>query len=600
MKNLKSSPADMTTQPLDQTSAPSISFNPQQQTANNNWLKQKFHSLSIRQQIALGYTVTMAIAVLGTTTGLAIGHQYQKPAYERMILAHQQERLLTNLHIAPLEIPFYGYKLKYSQNKTPEEFEGEKSLWLAEIQEIQEHLSELESHYDHLSEIHPSLNQSNGVIEAYHRELELLVQQIKPLGLKTEELTTAQKLLRNFLEKPAVQEFNRLSDNARRLILTIHATEVDAAVSLERAKTVSQQIIFSSLLVSVLLATGLAIYTSRAISRPVEEVTKIAQRVTNESNFQLQVPVTKNDEIGHLAISFNQLILSINKILEQLETEQQLKLSQSEKMASLGKMLAGIAHELNNPINFIYGNIAPAKEYIEDIFSLLETYASEIPQPPDAVAELKESIDIDFLQEDLMKIIQSMQLGAERARSIILNLKNFYRLDDNLANPINLHQCIDSTLIMLNNRIKKGIKVVKNYGKIPEIESYMGLLYQVFMNLIANAIDALEEESEYNQDPKIIITTEMFDPEYVIVKIYDNGKGIKSENQEKIFQTFFTTKPRGVGTGLGLAITRKIVEEKHGGKLNCHSEIDQGTEFSIVLPIKHEMPEKSEETIFAN
>jgi two-component system NtrC family sensor kinase len=299
-------------------------------------------------------------------------------------------------------------------------------------------------------------------------------------------------------------------------------------------------------------------------------------------------PITKDDEIGSLAMSLNQLILSVKQLLETLDREKESQLIQSEKMASLGRMLAGVAHELNNPINFIYGNIPPAKEYIEDILDLLETYKTEIPNPPEAVEELSESIELDFLQEDLIKLIQSMQLGAERARSIVLSLKNFSRLDDAVANPVNLHDSIDSTLLMLHNRIKKGITVEKNYGEIPEIEGYMGLLYQVFMNLLSNALDALAEQKTLEAQPKIIITTERFDSEYVIVKIADNGAGIDSENQGKIFETFFTTKPRGVGTGLGLAITRQIVEEKHSGKLNCHSEQGEGTEFSVILPIQYQ------------
>jgi two-component system, NtrC family, sensor kinase len=278
-------------------------------------------------------------------------------------------------------------------------------------------------------------------------------------------------------------------------------------------------------------------------------------------------------------------------------------------MVSLGRMLAGVAHEVNNPINFIYANIDPARNYVEDILQLLETYETEIPNPPPAVLAHAEEIDLDFVKEDLMKIFQSMQVGAERAKAIVLSLKDFSRIDDGSINLVDLHACIDSSLLILNNRIKHGIEVVRNYGNIPKVEGYMGLLYQVFVNILNNAIDAVEErvkiekthseemnhqlppesiESEVSSfSPKISITTEYLDEESVVVRISDNGTGIPPASQEKMFQTFFTTKPRGVGTGLGLAIGREIVVKKHGGTINCWSEMGTGTEFAIALPIKH-------------
>lgn len=277
-------------------------------------------------------------------------------------------------------------------------------------------------------------------------------------------------------------------------------------------------------------------------------------------------------------------------------------------MATLGRMLAGVAHEVNNPINFIYGNIDPAKNYVEDILDLLRTYETEIPNPPPTIIAKAEEIDIDFLKEDLMKIFDSMQVGAERAKAIILSLKDFSRLDDATPHPLDLHACIDSSLLILNSRVKQGIEVVRNYGNIPNIEGYMGLLYQVFVNLLNNALDAVEEKAKLEKirsedgnqlsgsesakqeaprfSPKIAIATEYLDDDSVVVRISDNGTGIPPASQEKMFETFFTTKPRGVGTGLGLAIGREIIVKKHGGTINCWSEMGTGTEFAIALPIK--------------
>lgn len=200
--------------------------------------------------------------------------------------------------------------------------------------------------------------------------------------------------------------------------------------------------------------------------------------------------------MGVLAGSLNQLIQKVNQLLEELKSEQQSQILQNEKMATLGRMLAGVAHEVNNPINFIYANIAPARKYVEDILDLLKTYETQISNPPAAVIAKGEEIDIDFLKEDLSKIFDSMQLGAERAKAIILSLKDFSRLDDAAPHPVDLHACIDSSLLILNSRIKQGIEVVRNYGNIPTVEGYMGLLYQVFVNPINNALDAVEEKAK--------------------------------------------------------------------------------------------------------
>jgi two-component system NtrC family sensor kinase len=378
-----------------------------------------------------------------------------------------------------------------------------------------------------------------------------------------------------------------------------------------RAEVLRSEIILISMALSVLIAILLANYTSSGIAHPLTAVTKIVQQANTESNFDLQVPVISKDEIGVLATAFNELILKVKHLLAQLQSEKEAQLIQSEKMASLGRMLAGVAHEVNNPINFIYGNIDPAKDYVDDLFSLLATYETEIPNPPQAVTDQAEEIDLDFVKEDLPKILQSMKVGAERARAIILNLRDFSRLDQAMPHPVDIHACLESTLLLLNNRIKKGIKVIRNYGTIPNIEGYMGLLYQVFMNILSNAIDALEEAQENDKNysdksleqtqnadkkneninflPTITITTEVLDQDSVLVRISDNGIGIAAKTQDKMFQTFFTTKPRGVGTGLGLAISRNIIVDKHSGTIDFWSEVGKGTEFVIALPIKHEL-----------
>lgn len=331
----------------------------------------------------------------------------------------------------------------------------------------------------------------------------------------------------------------------------------------------------------------MAIYTSYIIVRPLQTLNFVAQKVTQENNFDLRVSVTTKDEVGTLADSLNQLIQQVKYLLKEQKAEAEARLIQSEKLSSLGRMIAGIAHEINNPINFIYGNLSSAKTYINDLFDLLQTYKVEFPAPNSAIEAKKEDIDFEFIEEDLPKLINSIEFGAERTREIIRSLKDFSRLDNCEPQSVNLHACIDSTLLILQHRLKKGIQVICNYGDIQSVRGYTGLLYQVFMNLLINAIDALEEKVAQDRQfvPVITINTESMNSDWVVVRIADNGPGITIENQDKIFDTFFTTKPRGIGTGLGLAITHQIVVEKHGGQLTFNSALNVGTEFRVILPV---------------
>ncbi|MBW4470813.1 MAG: HAMP domain-containing histidine kinase [Stenomitos rutilans HA7619-LM2] len=291
-----------------------------------------------------------------------------------------------------------------------------------------------------------------------------------------------------------------------------------------------------------------------------------------------------------LALRTPEQLEVINQELERLLVEQKAtttqQLMQSEKMSSLGQMVAGVAHEINNPVNFIYGNLSHAQDYLNDVLELVNTYELAMTQPSIAVQRKAMEIDFPFLREDLPKLLQSMQIGAERVRQIVLSLRNFSRLDESDTHPVEIHDCLDSTLLILNNRIKQGITVTRNYGKLPTIEGFSGPLYQVFMNILSNAIDALNEQSQSTK--AITITTECLNTDYVSIRLADNGTGISLEHQAQLFEPFFTTKPIGVGTGLGLSISYQIVCEKHGGQLTCCSTPGEGTEFAIILPIKQQ------------
>jgi PAS domain S-box-containing protein len=279
----------------------------------------------------------------------------------------------------------------------------------------------------------------------------------------------------------------------------------------------------------------------------------------------------------------------LEKTLNKLQRTQ-TQLIQSEKMSSLGNMVAGVAHEINNPVNFIHANLAPACEYSKNLLQLVKLYQQYYPNPPEEIKVEIEDIDLDFLKEDFIKLLQSMRVGTQRIREIVLSLRNFSRLDEAEFKQVNIHEGIESTLMILHNRLKAKpehpeISVIKEYGKLPTVECYPGQLNQVFMNIFANSIDALEESFVNNKEQQIYIRTEVVNCNWIVIRIADNGQGIPPEILSKLFDPFFTTKDVGKGTGLGLSISYQIVVDKHGGKLSCHSILGQGAEFVIEIPL---------------
>ena len=299
-------------------------------------------------------------------------------------------------------------------------------------------------------------------------------------------------------------------------------------------------------------------------------------------------------DVHQLMVAQSRIHQLTNKLLKQ---QTQSKLIQTEKMASLGRIVAGVAHEIRNPLNCIWGNLTFLLSYFENLLQLMSAYEEEYPEPCPRINAIKEEIEFDFLQEDLPVTLEGMKFGALQLLKIVNGLHYFSHMDETKPVQTDIHECVEITLLILKNRFKNGIEVVKNYGELPLVRGYSGQLSQVFLNLLVNALDALTDQAVDREidnqglddwKPQIEITTKVIETEdgkWAAISIADNGPGIPLENQQQIFDTFFTTKPVGKGSGMGLAICDQIVTEKHGGKLKLRSQPGQKTEFEILLPI---------------
>ncbi len=399
------------------------------------------------------------------------------------------------------------------------------------------------------------------------------------------------------------------------------------------AATLKQQAFTDALHQSIETTVGLGLFCivawfffERVLTQRAAHLVAVSNALT-QGNLAQRAKLQGSDELAQIANAFNQMadriqantevlqsneaaLKQANETLESrvkertAELEQtlnelwttQAQLVQTEKMSSLGQLVAGVAHEINNPMSFIHGNIDHAMTYAQDLLQLVKLYRHHYACPVPEIAAKIEEIDLEFLLSDFTKTLESMQIGSDRIRQIVLSLRNFSRLDESEFKLVSIHEGIDSTLLLLQHRLKatptrEAITVISEYGNLPLVECYAGQLNQVFMNILTNAIDALEEFAEDGGDcgvdpQQITIRTSVVDSDWAQIAIADNGPGIPPSLQPRIFDPFFTTKPVGKGTGMGMSISYQIITKNHRGKLSCFSTPGKGAEFVMQIPLR--------------
>ncbi len=536
----------------------------------NNW--------SITRKIGYSYTFVIGTTLLGTISGSLIAYYYEISAYKQLNLAYQQQYLLKNLENNVNRARIHPQRLILVLDDSVW-LEFEKNRFISDIQDINQQLNEI----DNFVKNHPydlALNYQNfqNILKVYRQNTSLYNQNIQLLWQEISSQDSndlpLNKLLLFIKHQESINinvKLEQTSDELLQMIVQAERQQQQANTNFKDARKLRLKLISISMLLSTAIAAIIAIVTSKLIARPLQTVTSIARKITQESNLELRANIHTHDEVGTLASSLNQLVEWVGDYTEALEIarqtleqrveertqelqeahqtlekrveerteelritlqelqETQGQLIQTEKMSSLGQMVAGIAHEINNPVNFIYANVECANNYIKDLLHLVDLYQDSYPHPDQIISETMAEIDLDFIHQDLLDILASMKMGAQRIREIVLSLRNFSRLDEADMKEVDIHEGIDNTLLILNHRFKSDIKVIKNYGELPLLQCYPAQLNQVFMNIINNAVDAVLDCPE-QINKQIVISTNNLKNSHIQVEIQDNGSGIPPEN----------------------------------------------------------------------
>ncbi|MEM6433842.1 MAG: ATP-binding protein [Cyanobacteria bacterium P01_D01_bin.115] len=591
-----------------------------------------FSHWSLNKKIVAGYVSAFLVSSTGIATGFFVGrnieqtaHDIQAEAIEDVenvislkeslltLLVHKDETL-KNFQAGDLEAgqkdlsdfraAHDRFKRNWEDFKDSDEFnESEESDEVTEAE----------------AEIAADLLEDYEVIVTnYIQQANILFEQTDLLGYTPEQLRSLQPKLLELNQNEFITDLNDFIDKVTELANVTADEQVEAAAVFQQASRTQLQIILASTVISGVIGVLLMILISRVLLRPLQTMTQTVQHSIQQADFDVQVPVSSHDETGILAQTFNTHLKFVNQLLAQRETtNQQLEstleelrhtqtqIVQSEKMSGLGKIVAGIAHEINNPVNFIHGNLAYVQNYVEALLGLVKMYQEQCPITTTEIRAEAEDVDLEFIQNDLPKTLDSMKTGSDRIREIVLSLRSFSRFDEADIKLVDIHEGLDSTLMILGYLLeaeadRPEIRVHRDYAILPLVECYAGLLNQVFLNVLTNAIEALSTErtpqtlqASIDRLDQITLRTALVDEQWVQITITDNGPGISPEVQQKMFDPFFTTKSVGEGTGMGLAVSYQIVTERHGGQLTCRSSLGEGAEFIIQIPVRRTVTSES-------
>ncbi|MGF1460527.1 MAG: sensor histidine kinase [Leptolyngbyaceae cyanobacterium] len=575
----------------------------------------RFVPKRIGRQIGFGYLIAIAVGWTGSILGIMVADYFQGQGIVQLLDAQAQARLLIEFEETLAQAQLNATRAVIAEANTTME-QQERAALTQNLAALSSLLQQLELFL--AGQPAWIAQEAEALITLLEACIEALYQQRSDLLVELERGDQAD--FSPWINSQSGETLDQLTAELTEIIRVAQAQEAMAADVMETAQGFEKFLVISSITLAGLLAGLLAWRTTRAISRPMEEITQVAQRVALDADYSARTVIYSDDEVGVLARSLNELIEQVTERTQSLEAaaqtaitqnqelentlrvlrKAQLQLIQAEKMSSLGQLVAGIAHEINNPIGFMQGNVEYARDYSQTLFETIDRLQVELSEVPETLVQFLEERDIGFIRQDFPKVLASIKSGTERINNLVLSLKVFSRLQESQLKRANLNDGLESTLLLLGHRLKSQAKrpsvtVMRNYSTLPEIECYSSQLNQVFINIMNNALDAIDnrwETDSHAWDPILRVSTAVENGK-VQVRIANNGTPIPESIQAKIFDPFFTTKKQGQGIGLGMSLSYEIVQEKHQGNISFVSPAmdDVGAEFHLEIPTELARPE---------